>query len=94
MLLPMVPEGEFQCPCCDYYTLAGRAGFEICPICYWEDDGQDMGELDRVSGPNHITLRAARENFERIGASDEAALPLVAAPGDRDGVRREVRATI
>ena len=53
-----------------------------------------MGELDRVSGPNHITLRAARENFERIGASDEAALPLVAAPGDRDGVRREVRATI
>lgn len=90
----MVPEGTHQCPCCDYYTLTGRAGFEVCPICYWEDDGQDLGELDVVSGRNHITLRQARKNFLAIGASDQAALSLVAPAPAREGVRREVRATV
>ncbi|MFT5733771.1 MAG: hypothetical protein ACJA2W_002473 [Planctomycetota bacterium] len=86
-------EGRAQCPCCDYYSLQGRGGFEICQVCYWEDDGQDLDALDTVSGPNHITLRAARLNFERIGASDAAAASLVASKEARDGLRREQRAT-
>jgi len=86
--------GRFQCPCCDFYTLHDRASFEICPVCYWEDDGQDFDRLDQVSGPNHITLRQGRENFERIGACDDAARALVLAPGERAGLRRERRATL
>lgn len=89
----MVQEGRHQCPCCDYYTLTDRGGFEVCPVCYWEDDGADLEALDVVSGPNHITLRQARHNFARIGAADEAAVPLVAAPDERAGLRREQRAT-
>lgn len=65
----------------------------MCPICYWEDDGQDLDDLDTVSGPNHLTLRAARQNFVRFGASDQAAVGLVATEAERDGVRREQRAT-
>jgi hypothetical protein len=30
----------YRCACCHYKTLFGRGGFEICPVCYWEDDGQ------------------------------------------------------
>ena len=86
-------EGRAQCPCCDYYSLQARGGFEICPVCYWEDDGQDLDALDTVSGPNHITLRKARLNFEGIGASDAAAASLVASQEARDGLRREQRAT-
>ena len=89
----MITEGTAQCPCCDYFTLDGRGRFDICPICYWEDDGQNLDGLDVVSGPNHITLRAARQNFERIGACDMAAVGLVASAEARDGVRREQRAT-
>ncbi len=86
-------EGREQCPCCDYYSLGTRGGSEICPVCYWEDDGQSLDTLDEVSGPNHITLRQGRVNFERFGASDQAALTLVASPAARDGLRREQRAT-
>jgi hypothetical protein len=87
----MIPEGRHQCPCCDYYTLDARGSYHICPVCYWEDDGLDLGELDRVSGANHLTLRRARANFERVGAADEAAVGLVASPGERAGLRRELR---
>jgi hypothetical protein len=89
----MVVEGRYQCPCCDYFTLQGRGGYEICPVCYWEDDGQDLDRLDVVSGPNHITLRQARENFVRMGAADDAARGLVAPASARARLRREVRAT-
>ncbi|RZJ40579.1 MAG: hypothetical protein EON86_12100 [Brevundimonas sp.] len=28
------------CPCCGYRTLAeGWGSFEVCAICWWEDDG-------------------------------------------------------
>lgn len=88
-----VDERACQCPCCDYYALSERGGFEICPVCYWEDDGQDLDALDVVSGANHITLRQARANFAAFGASDQAALSLVASERERAGLRREARAT-
>lgn len=84
-------EGSYQCPCCDFFTLHGRGSFECCPICYWEDDGQDLDQPDRVSDANHITLRQARRNFERLGACDQAALSLVVSERARQGVRRERR---
>ena len=89
----MLEDQPFQCPCCDYYSLSERGVYLICPVCYWEDDGQNMDQLDEVSVPNHITLRKARENFKAIGASDQSALSLVASQGDRAGLRREQRAT-
>jgi hypothetical protein len=57
----------FTCPCCGYPTLAERGGYEICPLCFWEDDGQDenSGALF-VPGPNHgYTLAQARQNFKQ-----------------------------
>ena len=84
-------ERRFQCPCCDHFTLGERRSFEVCPICAWEDDGQDLDELDLVSTPNHITLPQGRSNFQSFGASDQSALGLVARPEERDGVRRELR---
>jgi hypothetical protein len=56
---------RFECPCCRYPTLRERAGYEICFLCGWEDDGQDDPFADQVrGGPNyHLSLTKARENF-------------------------------
>lgn len=66
-------------PCCTHRTLSERGGYAICPVCFWEDDGSY--ELDRVSGPNRMTLREARENFVRLGAVSEDAVAHVLPDG-------------
>jgi len=70
---PADPTPRHLCPCCDFVTLPERANYLICPVCFWEDDGQDVDALDEQSGPNHgITLRQGRTNFETLGACEEA----------------------
>lgn len=34
----MAENNKFACPCCGYLTLDERGGYDICPVCYWEDD--------------------------------------------------------
>ena len=58
-----------KCPCCGYKTLDERGSFDICDVCFWEDDG--IEELDKESGPNRMTLREGKENFEKIGACEK-----------------------
>src|SRR6185295_16705755 len=61
----------YRCPCCRHKTLLGPGAFEICPVCWWEDDGQDQHDADEVrGGPNgDLSLRAAQRNFAKYGAS-------------------------
>ena len=77
-------EGDVEalctCPCCDFRTLSTRGGYEICPVCQWEDDGGR--EPDRLSSPNHMTLREGRSNFARFGASSERATLHVPSDGN------------
>jgi hypothetical protein len=76
-------EGErHRCPCCRYKTLNLRGGFEICPVCFWEDDGQDDHDAAVIrGGPNgSLSLTAARANFEEFGACERRSLPHVRAP--------------
>ncbi|MFI5096110.1 MAG: CPCC family cysteine-rich protein [Candidatus Acidiferrales bacterium] len=46
---PYEPHRTYRCPCCRFKTLHGRGGFELCPICFWEDDGQDDHDADGVT---------------------------------------------
>jgi hypothetical protein len=75
----------FQCPCCDYFTLEERAAWDICPVCYWEDDGHDLDRLDCPSGCNHgLTLRQGRENFRRLGACEPKMIQYVCPAMERE----------
>ncbi|MEV8352391.1 CPCC family cysteine-rich protein [Streptomyces niveus] len=71
-------DGPHPCPCCGFLTLGERSSFEICPVCFWEDDH----DADRVrSGPNgRLSLTEARRNFHAIGACDERCTQFVRAP--------------
>ncbi|MCC7137573.1 MAG: hypothetical protein IT460_03995 [Planctomycetes bacterium] len=60
----------YTCPCCGYPTLADRGGYDICDLCWWEDDGQDDHDATVVrGGPNkHYSLAAARANWTAYGS--------------------------
>jgi len=75
---------SYRCPCCGFLTLFGRGGFEICQVCYWEDDGQDDHDAEVVrGGPNgDLSLAVARENFKIHGASDAKYVSSVRPPAD------------
>jgi Cysteine-rich CPCC len=72
----------YHCPCCLYPTLPMRGGFEVCPVCYWEDDGQDDHDADRVrGGPNEaFSLTEARANFAAFGVYDAVRRSKVRSP--------------
>jgi hypothetical protein len=71
----------FRCPCCGYMTLDERCEYDICPVCFWEDDGTDDHNADSVSGPNHgLSLTQARLNYRTFGASEADMLPHVRPP--------------
>jgi hypothetical protein len=88
---PSDPTPRELCPCCDYVSLAERGNYLICPICFWEDDGQDVDQLDELSRPNHITLREGRANFAKFGACNERMVPNVCSPEERDKFKRRPR---
>lgn len=76
------PFPTYRCPCCGCNTLRGRGGYEICPVCFWEDDGQDEPDADIVlGGPNgNLSLNDARANYRKFGASDERSKARVRPP--------------
>jgi Cysteine-rich CPCC len=65
-----------RCPCCYCKTLSERGHYDICQICFWEDDGQDDYDADVVrGGPNGaLSLTEARDNYRRFGACDERSV--------------------
>jgi len=70
---------RFLCPCCRHRTLAERGAYYVCPVCFWEDDGDD--DPDSVGGPNgDLALAAARRNYAVFGACTERFRDLVREP--------------
>lgn len=62
--------GKYQCPCCEHYTLSKKPDntFQLCPVCYWEDDGVQLNDPEYTGGANEVSLNQARTNFKKIGA--------------------------
>ncbi len=76
----------YHCPCCRFPTLKTRGSFEICEVCFWEDDGQDDHDVDRVrGGPNgHLSLADARDNFNAYGACCKTMIGKVRMPTKKE----------
>jgi hypothetical protein len=68
-------------PCCRHITLSKRSRHRVCPVCLWEDDGQDDRDANHVrDGYNGVSLAQARANFAAFGAYDEQSQPFVRSP--------------
>lgn len=61
-----------SCPCCGYRTISERGNYNICKVCWWEDDGQDNQHSESVmGGPNYgISLVKGRYNYLIYGLYD------------------------
>ena len=68
------------CLCCGYLTLSERYGWEICPVCIWEDDIVQGEDPNFAGGANTMSLKQARINFRELGACDRSVLKYVRAP--------------
>ena len=75
---------RYVCDCCGFQTLLNTGQYEICAVCRWEDDRADNARIregpEAPSGPNHITLTEARENFQKFGAAKERSRHLAREP--------------
>lgn len=61
---PAHANGHRPCPACGYPTLPPEGDHDTCPVCHWENDGQDDHDAgDYKGGPNDHSLAIARENF-------------------------------
>jgi hypothetical protein len=63
---------RFFCPCCGYATLgeAPPGTFEICDICFWEDDDVQFRDPLATAGANRVSLTEAQANFIQYGVSE------------------------
>ena len=54
----------------------------LCPVCWWEDDGQEDGDAGdvRLTVNGQLSLSEAREHYERCGASHPRFLAYVRQP--------------
>ncbi|WP_026443842.1 CPCC family cysteine-rich protein [Pseudacidobacterium ailaaui] len=71
-----------RCLCCGYKTLARPDSNGLCPVCWWQDDGQDDNDADTVRGTvnGELSLTEARKNFQLYGAAHPQFVPHVRTP--------------
>jgi hypothetical protein len=80
----------FPCPCCGYLTFSEKPGsYEICPICFWEDDQVQVRWPTLARGANKLSLAEAQKTFAAIGACEER-LPGHASAWSRRRTRTRV----
>jgi len=75
----------YTCSCCGYKTKSTPyfGSYEICPVCFWEDDDSQVENPDMAGGANPMSLRDAQKNFKKVGACEIAMLQHVVK--DRSG---------
>lgn len=69
---------KYPCPCCEYKTLDDPDGhYDICSVCFWEDDPIQFDDPDYEGGANIVSLNRAKSNYKEFGACEKDALRYV-----------------
>ncbi|MDN4594546.1 CPCC family cysteine-rich protein [Polycladomyces subterraneus] len=60
----------YSCLCCGFLTYPEEPGdtYNICPVCYWEDDPVQNDDPTFSGGANSMSLLEARDNFRKYSA--------------------------
>ncbi len=76
---------RYPCPCCGHLVFVEPPGsYDICPICFWEDDLVQLRWPDYSGGANQPSLIDAQTNYKKFGAKQERILEHVRSPNSTD----------
>jgi hypothetical protein len=75
-------ELRYRCPCCGYKTLDAPGALQLCPVCWWEDDGQEDSDASevRLTVNGQLSLNEARAHYAQCGAAHPRFLAYVRKP--------------
>ena len=61
---------KYKCPCCGCFTFEDKpnGNYDICPVCFWEDDPIAYDEPNEKFDCNRVSLLQAKENYQAFGA--------------------------
>lgn len=63
---------KYLCPCCQSYEFDdGPGSYDICPVCFWENDKIQAENPDYTGGANRLSLNECRKNYKKYGACEE-----------------------
>jgi hypothetical protein len=81
-------KGSYTCPCCGYLTFGKWPGsYEICRVCFWEDDPVQILDPWFEGGANKPSLVQAQTNYAEFGAMEKRFIANV--KGVRSGDTRD-----
>jgi Cysteine-rich CPCC len=73
------------CPICGYLTIENRCDWDICPVCFWEDDVLVVGDKDASSSANGgMFISTAQANYMLYGYSDPKHQAHVRPPNSQE----------
>lgn len=75
---------KYGCLCCGNMTLETRYEYDICPVCFWEDDEVQGEDPDFSGGANDPSLNEARKNYNEFGACERRFLKQVREPKEAE----------
>ncbi|MCW1926236.1 CPCC family cysteine-rich protein [Luteolibacter arcticus] len=69
------------CPCCGHLVFDQSPGsYDLCPVCFWEDDGLQLAHPMMDGGANSVSLFQSQWNFSQVGACEARFIPNVRPP--------------
>lgn len=75
----------FPCPCCGHLTFSEPPGsYEICPVCFWEDDAVQLRWPTYEGGANGPSLIESQGSYTEDGATEHQFTGLVRPPTDEE----------
>ncbi len=71
----------YTCPCCGFETFESPpCSYDICPICFWEDDGFQLYFPFQQGGANKSSLVQAQVAFIQFGACERRLIDHARSP--------------
>jgi anti-sigma regulatory factor (Ser/Thr protein kinase) len=82
----------YPCPCCGHLVFAEPPGSsDICLICFWEDDADQLRFPTLEDATNVVSLAVAQQNYAKFAAIEERFAGDVRKPTAEDARDPEFR---